>query len=160
MARPKPLAELIDRCIAPALAAQGFAASDIILAWPDIVGERLARYSEPVRVDWPRRRRHMDPDERSEPATLVVRVTSAFALDMQHLAPIVIERVNGHFGWRCIGRLALRQGPVERRPATRQAPPPLDPAGEARVSEAVADVEDERLREALARLGRGVLSRR
>ena len=62
-----------------------------------------------------------DPDARPEPATLVVRVESAFALEMQHLAPIVIERVNAHYGWRCVGRLVLKQGPVRRRP-TRPAP--------------------------------------
>src|SRR5688500_6007804 len=45
MARPKPLADLIDACLGPALAAQGFAASDVIVAWADIVGERLAGFT-------------------------------------------------------------------------------------------------------------------
>jgi hypothetical protein len=35
------LADLVDACLAPALAAQGFAAADVVVAWPDIVGERL-----------------------------------------------------------------------------------------------------------------------
>ena len=38
MARIKPLAELIETCIGPAFAAQGFASTDILAAWPDIVG--------------------------------------------------------------------------------------------------------------------------
>ena len=41
MARAKPVAEFIDRCLGPTLAAQGFAASDIITAWPEIVGAML-----------------------------------------------------------------------------------------------------------------------
>ena len=53
-----------------------------------------------------------DPDARPEPATLVVRVESAFALELQHLAPLLIERINAHYGWRCVGRLVLKQGPV------------------------------------------------
>ena len=57
MARPKPLAELIDSCIGPAFAAQGFASTDILAAWPEIVGERLARYCRPAKPEWPRRRR-------------------------------------------------------------------------------------------------------
>jgi hypothetical protein len=111
MARAKPVAEYIDRCLGPALAAQGFAASDIIAAWPEIIGERLALHTEPLRIVWPRSVR----DDRGEPATLVVRVTGAFALELQHSAPVVIERINTYFGWRCIGRLSLRQGPVPRR---------------------------------------------
>ena len=47
MARTRPLAELLDACLGPSLAAQGFAASDILLAWPEIVGDRLARASSP-----------------------------------------------------------------------------------------------------------------
>ncbi|WP_163484655.1 DciA family protein, partial [Escherichia coli] len=51
MARAKPLADLIAPCIGPAFAAQGFASSDILAAWPDIVGERLARHSRPSKLE-------------------------------------------------------------------------------------------------------------
>ncbi len=57
MARVKPLAELIEGCIGPAFAAQGFASTDILAAWPEIVGERLARYCRPSKLEWPKRRR-------------------------------------------------------------------------------------------------------
>jgi hypothetical protein len=153
----KTLAELVDACIAPALAKQGFAASDVVIAWPEIVGERLARHCEPVRLEWPggSRRRY---DEEVEPATLVVRVTGAFALELQHMAPVVVERVNSHFGWRCIGRLALRQGPLQRPPVTVPIVRTPDPAAVRMVEERVADIADEELQEALRRLGRAVLS--
>ena len=76
MKRPsaRPLADLVDACLAPALAAQGFAAADVVVAWPDIVGERLAGVCAPVKLQWPRRPPGIDPDSRGEPATLVVRV--------------------------------------------------------------------------------------
>ncbi len=94
----KPLADLIDDCLAPALAAQGFAGRAIVSLWPEIVGERLAARTRPLKIDWPRRR--PAPGDVSDPATLVVRVEGAFALDMQQLAPLVLERVNTHLGWR------------------------------------------------------------
>ena len=122
MARPKPLADFVDSCLGPALRAQGFAASDVITAWPEIAGERLAAFSRPVRLEWPRRGRP-DPDARPEPAALIVRVESAFALELQHLAPLLIERINAHYGWRCVGRLVLKQGPVPRPKQARPAPP-------------------------------------
>ncbi|MFD2252063.1 hypothetical protein FHS82_003478 [Pseudochelatococcus lubricantis] len=170
--RLKPLAELVDRCIEPVLAAQGFAAADVILAWPEIVGERLARHTEPLQVLWPRRgrgaggtggranRKMPQYDEAaSQPATLVVRVTGAFALELQHMAPVVVERVNVHFGWRCVGQLALRQGPIRRRTVAPVPEPKLDPAQERMVRDAVANVADDPLRQALERLGRAVLAR-
>ena len=149
----KPLAELIDDCIAPALAAQGFAGRAIVSLWPEIVGERLAARSRPLKIDWPRRR--PAPGEASEPATMVVRVESAFALEMQHLGPLLVERVNTHLGWRAVGKLVLKQGPVEA-PAPKRAPPPLDLAVAARVEQQVAGVADPDLRASLERLGRHV----
>ena len=159
MARPKPLADLIDTCLGPALAAQGFAASDIIVAWPEIVGERLANFTQPLRVEWPRGAAR-DRDARPEPAAMVVRVESAFALEMQHLAPVVIERINAHYGWRCIGRIVLKQGPVKRAAPAGPPPPALTEDDRRRVTEALADVRETALRGALERLGQAVVAAR
>ncbi len=56
---------------------------------------------------------------------LTVKVEGAFALELQHLAPQVIDRVNRYIGWRCVGRIALSQGPVRKgepaRPRRRPA---------------------------------------
>jgi len=158
MARPKALADLVDKCLGPALAAQGFAASDVIVAWPDIVGARLAAFTRPRRIEWPRRRADADPDARPEPATLVVRVESAFAIEMQHLAPVVMERVNAHYGWRCVGRLVLKQGPVPRPRPARPAPPELSSEDRARLAEKTDGIAEEPLREALTRLGSAVVA--
>lgn len=157
MARPQPLAEFIDGCLGSTLAAQGFAASDVVTAWPEIVGERLAAHTEPLRIEWPRGARSI-AGERPEPATLVVRVAGAFALELQHSAPIVLERVNMYFGWRCVGRLVLRQGPIRPRGATKPKRATPDAGQAARVRATVAGVADDRLRDALTRLGDAVVS--
>lgn len=149
----KALAELIEDCIAPALAAQGFAGRAIVTLWPEIVGERLATRSRPLKIDWPKRR--PAPGETADPATLVVRVESAFALEMQQVGPLVVERVNTHLGWRAVGKLVLKQGPVAVA-VTKRPQPKLDEATAAAVDRQVAGVEDEGLREALARLGKAV----
>ncbi len=155
MARPKPLAELIEDCIGPAFAAQGFASADILAAWPEIVGAQLARYCQPVKLEWPRRPRR-DPAARTEPGTLVVRVEGAFALELQHLTPVVIQRVNAHYGWACIGRIVLKQGRLQsglRRVSARS----IDPQSREAVAKAVAPIATEPLRDALDRLGLAVL---
>lgn len=150
----KSLAELIDDCIAPALAAQGFAGRAIVSLWPEIVGERLSQRTRPLKIDWPKRR--PAPGEATEPATMVVRVESAFALEMQQLGPLVVERVNTHLGWRAVGKLVLKQGPVAPLHVPARPAPPLDPAAAARIDDQVASVADEGLRDALTRLGRAV----
>lgn len=142
-----PLAELVGGCLSAAFARQGFAAVEIITHWEEIVGAELARRSEPMRLTWPRRD---DPDS---VGILQIRVEGAYAIEVQHLAPVIIERVNRYFGWRCVGRIALRQGPV----APRARPPdaPVEPPAEA-VSAVARDLgpfEDEGLKSSLARLG-------
>jgi hypothetical protein len=154
MKRPAPLAEFLDSCLGPMVAKQGFSGADIIVSWPEIVGERLAAYSQPVKVEWPRR---ASPDAPADPSTLVIRTESAFALELQHLAPVIIERVNAFYGWRCVGRLVLKQGPVIRPAAPKPRAEP-GPAERAQASEAARAVEDDGLRGALERLGSAVLA--
>ncbi|MEZ0167690.1 DUF721 domain-containing protein [Microvirga sp. TS319] len=154
----RPLAEFLDVCLSPSLAAQGFATSDIIMAWADIVGERLAAFTQPLKIEWKRKAPHADPEARPEPATLVVRVESAFALELQHMAPMVIDRVNTYYGWRCIGKIVLKQGPVRRLAPKKPPAPPISPADRAKVASAVGGIEEDRLKEALDRLGQAIVS--
>jgi hypothetical protein len=158
--RPRPLADFLDVCLSPSLAAQGFATSDIIVAWQDIVGERLAAFTQPLKIEWKRKGPNADPDARPEPATLVIRVEGAFALEMQHMAPIIIERVNVYYGWRCIGKLVLKQGPVRRTEKKRPAPRVLGKADRKRVDAALAPIEEEPLKAALDRLGQAIVGSR
>lgn len=153
----RPLADLVGRAIDPVLARQGFGESDVVLYWEDIVGERLAAMSEPLCLRWPPRgkvqRDHM-------PATLVVRVEGGYALELQHVSSLVIERVNAHLGFACVGRIAIKQGPLERRPSAKapRRPPPAEAVAAAEA--AVMGVEDEALRRALSRLGARILQPR
>jgi len=63
--------------------------------------------------------------------------------------------VNRFFGWRAVGRIAIRQAPLARRPEKRRPAPP-DPALVARLAAAMPEIADDGLREALARLGAAV----
>jgi hypothetical protein len=154
----RPLADLVGKAIDPVLARQGFSQSDILLFWDEIVGERLASMSEPISLKWAPRGPG-GKDRRFEPATLVVRVESGFALELQHLAPLVIERVNAHLGFACVARLSLKQGPLARRHAARWSMPPPSEAALAAAADCVGNVGDDTLRQALIRLGARVFQR-
>ncbi len=147
-----PLADFLGGAVDPVLARQGFGQSSLILHWEEIVGERLAAASEPIKLQWPPRAPMRPPEMPPDPATLVLRVSGAMALEIQHSSPQLIERVNAHLGWRAVGRIALRQGPLQRAGQKHSITPP-DPEALAQAREAAQGIEDEGLREALARLG-------
>jgi len=147
---PRPLSELLGATLNDVMKAQGFASTEIISRWTDIVGMEIAAHSEPLKISWPR----AIGDQPPEPATLVLRVEGPAALEIQHLSAVILERVNRFFGWQAIGRLAIRQAPIRRREQPRQREP--DPAIAARIAETLPDVESDDLRQALARLGAAI----
>jgi hypothetical protein len=145
------LGEIANRMLGETFARQGFASTELVTRWPDIVGAEISAHSEPIRMQWPRSGSVEAPD----PATLVLRVEGPAAIEIQHLSGVILERVNRFFGWRAVGRLALRQAPL-----TRRQPPPRRPVGDpvatARIAASLTDVADEGLRLALARLGAAI----
>jgi hypothetical protein len=154
----RPLADLIGAVVDPVLARQGFGQSNIILYWDDIVGERIASASQPLKLQWPPRGKNPSPANGIEPASLVIRVESGFALELQHLAPVVIDRVNAHLGWKCVGRLQLRQGPIQRIERNKRRNLPINATAQVKAEKAVANIDDIALRTALAKLGARILS--
>lgn len=153
----RPFSDLVGPALADALKARGFATADIIGHWPDIVGARLATHSLPVKIQWPPRPKEPAPGSAPAPATLILRVESAFALEVEMGAAQIIERINAVFGWRCIGKLRLKQGPVEHAAAREQPKPPqLSPEASRQLTSDLSGIEDQGLREALERLGRQV----
>ncbi len=144
-AGPVAVAATLDRVTRPLFGRRGFAGGALIADWPAIVGTAMAAHTQPLKIDFPK-------GERSG-GVLVVRVgSSAFAPQLQHLEPLVVERVNRHFGYGAVARIKIRQGPVVVRPKPSAPPPPgpLSPDGAASLDK----VEDADLRAALEGLAR------
>jgi hypothetical protein len=152
---PRPLSDLLGATLTDVMKAQGFASGEILSRWPTIVGEDLAAFCEPIKINWPRQNpKAVAADSPPEPATLVLRVEGPMALEIQHMSAVILERVNRFFGWQAIGRMALRQAPLRRRERPK-APKPPDPATVARIADTLP-VEDDDLRLAIARLGAAI----
>ncbi len=156
----RPLAEIVLKQLNPLVARQGFGEASLLMQWPEIVGARVAGLCAPERLQWPARGRKPSPDQPPEPATLVLRVEPGFGLEVQHMGPAIMERVNAHLGWRCVARLALRQQALTARPAPCRRPARPDPAARAQAQSATDGVEDTALRAALIRLGEKALAPR
>ena len=45
--RPRPLAELLHKTLGDAFAKQGFASTELVTRWTDIVGPEIAAHSQP-----------------------------------------------------------------------------------------------------------------
>jgi hypothetical protein len=159
----RPLGRALGALLRPALRRRGFAVNEILTRWPLIVGESLAQMVAPERVRFPMRGNAAPKAKFSTPseaAVLHLRVAPGFATEVQHLEPLIVDRINGYYGFRAVGRLKLVQGPL---PAPRRKPArsvrPLLPAEEDRLNRLLGAVGDPGLRGALAQLGRDLAGR-
>src|SRR5215510_8519193 len=145
------LAATLPRVTRKILGRHGLAEGGLVADWASIVGATIAGCSLPLRLSF-------TGGERRD-GTLHVRVAGALALELQHLEPQVLERINGYFGYRAVGRLKIHQGPVPAPPAPRLPPaPPPTAEADAEIGGLLSTVEDDGLREALRGLGHSLRS--
>nr|WP_321458139.1 DciA family protein [uncultured Cohaesibacter sp.] len=150
------LRDVIGSTLTPLCRKQGFASSDILRYWGEIVGPQFADCTEPERIRWPRR----DEAEGFKPGTLVLHCEGAQSVFLQHEQATIIQRVNAYFGYPAIDRIQILQRPVNAKSSKR--PDPLRPLT---VSEAdalehqIEGVKDDKMAAALRRLGHAVMAR-
>lgn len=113
MERPLTIAlnGLVSKMVGHAFWRRGFNEPALVTQWAAIVGAELAGRTLPVRIAFQRKDR--------TGGTLHIKVDGAYAIELQHIAPLVIERLNAYYGYAALDRLALHQAPVEARPGRR-----------------------------------------
>ena len=143
----------IERLTRPIFQRRGFGGAGIVEHWEDIVGSHLASACTPERISYPGQSRRG--------GTLHLRIgSSSLALEIQHLEPQIIERINSHFGYGAIARLRIQHGPVtQARPAPAQTGPGPDAPAQAALDARLAGIEAGELKDALRALGQGVMAR-
>ena len=120
----------------------GFVQSSIVSRWNEIVGERYAKVSSPESIRF--------PTGRKGGGALTLLVEGAHAPLIQHIAPIIIERVNRFFGYQAVNRIIFKQGrplpppPKLKRPEIRPVPKEL--------GEGLREIADPELRACLESL--------
>lgn len=155
--RPPPPA---GRSLAPMIKALderfGQGAGGLKARWREIVGETLAKRSEPAKLVKGRA---------GQGGALEIKVEGAMAALIQHQSQDILARVNLYLGEGAVSRLRIVQGPVARGDGKPQAglrkmrARPLDAAAEAELSQSLQEAHDPKLRDGLAKLGRAVLGR-
>ncbi len=126
----------------------GLIQSSIVSRWREIDGERYARVSVPESIRF--------PVGKKSQGVLTLVVEGAHAPMMQHVAPVIIERVNRFFGYPAVDRISFRQGivrlAVEKQ---RTAPPSLRPIP-VEMGESLREIADPELKACLEALARSV----
>lgn len=129
----------------------GFVETEMVSRWNEIVGEEFARYTLPCRIWFPR-------GKRSE-GKLEIIAESSFATEVQHLEPILLDRLNTYFGYGALISLQIRQGPVRRRlQSGRVETPPLGMKQAAALETLISETRSDVVRDALRRLGKEVFA--
>ncbi len=142
----------------------GFSTAALLTDWAAIVGAELAKVTVPERLKWPRWvdvGGEVEPGAEGRPgATLLLKVDSARALDVEYRRGELIERVNAYFGYRAVAELKVVQVPAGSL-MSQSGKPMLTPKAPVRAAAAAPEIDaiaDDGLRAALARMQAAIAS--
>jgi hypothetical protein len=140
--RPRSAGDLIGAVGDRSFRRFGFVQSSIVSRWSEIVGERYSKVSSPESIRF--------PTGKKGGGALTLLVEGAHAPLIQHLTPMIIDRVNRFFGYAAVDRIVFRQGkppappPKLDRPQLRAVPKGL--------GEGLREIADPELRACLESL--------
>ena len=140
--RPRAAGELIGEIGGPSFRRFGFVQHSIVSRWAEIVGQRYSKVSSPESIKF--------PAGKKAGGVLTLLVDGAHAPLIQHLTPMIVDKVNRFFGYAAINRIVFRQGkppappPKPERPQLRPVPKEL--------GEGLREIADPELRHCLESL--------
>ena len=141
--RPRAAGELVGDIGGQSFRRFGFIQSSIVSRWAEIVGERYAKVSCPESIKF--------AAGRKSSGVLTLLVDGAHAPLIQHLTPVIVDRVNRFFGYAAINRIVFKQGKPPA-PAARPQRPQLV-AVPKELGEGLREIADPELRACLESLG-------
>ena len=115
--------------------------------WPQIVGQRWSKISSPVKFTGGKDGR-----------TLVIAAPGAAAALIMSASGPIIERLNGHLGDGYVSRLRVIQTKMSQSASTSVPKRGLSPREEAQLQDGLSHIDNDGLKQALEKLGRGVLT--
>jgi hypothetical protein len=165
MAKPRSIGSVLPALAGNLFGKRSLAFGGLLEAWEGLVGTHLASAAFPLKLVFPTGRR--------AEATLHIRVRGAAATEIQHQEPQLIQKINQFFGYGAVARLKLIQAPPKSLrsgvsgsspfstlPSASASRPPVREADRRKVAVALAGVEDQELKEVLARFGHALLQKR
>lgn len=133
---PRALGAILPPLVRPVLRKRAPSIAALLADWEAVAGPAIASVTVPRRL---------------AAGTLTLAASPPIALELQHLAPQLLARVNTYLGTEAATR--LRFAPSTTAAPARQAAPAPSPEALARVAAAVAPLPEGPLRAALEGLG-------
>lgn len=134
---PLPLSSLVPAITRPAFRKRSPAGAQLLADWGTIVGPALAAVTSPLRLS---------------AGTLTLACAGPVAMELQHLAPELIARINAQLGKVAVERLRFVQqaqaDPAAPRAKAASPPKPLPES----VTQGLTDLPEGELRQALEKL--------
>jgi hypothetical protein len=130
------------------LAQRGFEKVELVTRWSEIAGRSLAEHCFPYRLS---------AGGASGP-TLTLVADDRAALELQHQAPKLIDKINSYFGTAAVGKIKVVAGDIPGAARPPRHARALSAEEENDLARRVSQVEDPALRAALTRLGRNALA--
>ncbi len=96
---PRLLADRLAAITKTALGPKGLNFAGLLSHWPQIMGPELAQKCLPVNLSFPK--------SKSRAAKLTLATTSAWALELSHQLPQLLERINAYFGYAAVAQIKL-----------------------------------------------------
>jgi len=138
---PRPVSALLPAITRPAFRRMSPAAAQIMIDWAAIIGPALSVVTFPRRL---------------ADGQMTIACSGPIALELQHLAPEIMARINGHVGSAAVRSLRFVQSAIPRKGGpNRPRKPPNSPPS---VTQAATGGPEGPLEAALAALGRAVLA--
>ncbi len=136
--------DLVARITKPALQKRGFTEQKLLLEWSSVVGPELARHTIPDKMVFDRHGK--------QAAQLHILCDPAWAMELQYLEPVLLEKIASYFGHKAVERIIIRQHPLPPAKAKAPAKPTATAPLNDTTREQLSHVADDELREALSRL--------
>jgi hypothetical protein len=137
---PRPIGAIIPKLTRPAFKRRNPAGAMLMAEWPAVVGPAIAAVTQPLRLT---------------SGTLVLGCTGPVAMELSHLAPELLGRINAHLGRVAVERLRfVQQAPSRTEPVRPKPAPPAPLPGPLKAR--IEELPDGELKAALAKLAEGV----
>ncbi len=134
------------------LGKKAFAEADVICNWQDIVGENIASFSKPLKIEFKK-------GEKINGCLYIETLSGGFALELQMKTKQIIEKVNTFFGYAAVQNIKILQNlqDLSLKPINNREKILVSKEEESYIKNAVGKVKNECLSEALQSLGRAVI---
>lgn len=131
---------------------------DLLKNWNNIIGEDLAQYCFLQKIEFKK-------DERTDGILYVMTSSGAFALEIQHKSPVILEKINTYFGFCAVTKIKIFQNDsfFERNTAKFDDKPEkklVSAEQQNYINQITEDIQNTELKTKLQKLGKSILGKK